>query len=346
MKIKKVKFSVAVYAFLGLLVFLVIVFSTMIYGFGMENKFIFQVEKAVPFPGVIFGNGRIIRKVEVNDKLQAIKRFYENQDFSEIGLRVDFSTEDGRKRLKIKEKNLINKLIENRVVENLAKKRNIKFTDKNVSQEVSRKLSEYGDENYLKNTVLNLYGWQLADFEKNIVMPDLYREALKNSVMKTEVDFVSAKEKIDQAKKELQSGQSFEEMVKKYSTGESVNNKGYLGWFPYNQMLSEIAVAVFPLSKGETTEVVESSLGYHIIEVLDKKKENGLEMVEIRQIFVRIKSFDEWLLEQKKNINIYIPLKAYYWDKENAEVVFSEKEMQEFEEKELNNFSGDASVLF
>lgn len=323
-----------------------LIIGILIYGFGMNNKIIQKTAKIIPYPGVIFLSGKIITLNEINTKLDSIKLFYNSQDFSDLGLRVDFTTGDGQKRLKIKERNLISKLAEDRIIEKLANKQGIKITDKMVSGEVNRKLEEYGSRDELKNTMFNLYGWQIEDFEKNIVKPDLYKEKLKENMPRINQSFAAARKKITQAQDELKNGASFEEIAKKYSEGESSQNGGSLGWFTYDQILPEVGLEAYMLEKGSISDIIESSLGYHIISIEDKKTEDAKDQVKIKQIFVRTESFADWLEKQIKTMKIYIPLKNYRWNRKKGEAEFSKEEMRKFEEDEYKSPTGDASILF
>lgn len=344
--IKNIKISILLGSALIIALTYIIIIGILIYGFGLNNKLVKKTAEVIPYPGVILGNGKIITISEINSKLASIEMFYKNQDFSDMGLRVDFSTEEGKKRLQIKEKDLINKLIENRVIEKLANQRGIKITDTMVSQEVNRKLQEYGSQDYLKDTMFRLYGWQIRDFEKNIVKPDIYKEKLKENVVQNSESFIKARVEIKKAQDDLINGKSFEETAKKYSGSESGKNGGELGWFAYDQILPEIGSTVYIMKKGDTSDIIESSLGYHIINVEDKKTEDKKEQVRIRQIFIKTEDFGDWLQSQMKNLKVFVPLKGYVWDKDQDEVYFSKEDMKEFEKKEFSNPSGDASILF
>lgn len=343
---KKIKKQTLLYG-LGLVVLIVLLLlGVLFYGFGVRKFPVGNLVEFLHYPGVIMGNGNMISVSEIDNKLLAIESFYKNQDFSNLGLRVDFSTEEGKKRLEMKRKNLINKLIENRIIKELAKKDGLAISEDQASAELNRKLNEYGDVNYLKETVLKLYGWNIDDFRNNIVIPDLYRKALEENFKKNDSSYIEARKKMDEAKSALAAGGIFSEIAKQYSSGESSQSGGEMGWFSYDQMLPEIAVAVFSLDKGQTSEIIESSLGYHIINVEDRRKENDKDLIQIRQIFVRTNNFDEWLIERKKEEKIWIPIRGLEWNKNEGMVEFSDEDMRKFEEKELNDFSGDASVLF
>jgi len=129
----------------------------------------------------------------------SIRRFYENQDFSSLGLRFDFNTDDGKKRLKIREKELINKMIEDSAVEILAQERGINISKKTVKDNVDRKMDEYGNREIVGENLDNLYDWTIDDFKDKIVRPSLYKDALEKWLAENE-----GKEKNDKAKKTAQ----------------------------------------------------------------------------------------------------------------------------------------------
>jgi parvulin-like peptidyl-prolyl isomerase len=191
-----------------------------------------------------------------------------------------------------------------------------------------------------------LYGWDIEAFKAKIVKPDMYKQLLEKSIKETNSDMLEARKKIDLAANALKDKEAFDEVAKKYSEGESAKDGGELGWLTSDQMIPEIAVAAFLYNKGEVSDVIESPIGFHIINVEDKKTEDGVDKEKIRQIFVRQKNFADWLLEQEKSFNIYMPLRDYYWDKDSQSVQFKDQSMRDFESNLMKNSPDDISVLF
>ncbi len=345
---KKIKAATIIYSLVIAVAAYLIIMGAFIYGFGAKNKITEATAKYFPYPAAVVNYKSFVTASELNNNLQSVKRFYESQDFSQAGMRVDFSTEDGRKRLKMKEGQLLNKMIEDKAVEILARQSGIKITAEDVQQNVKRKLDEYGTGDSVKENLSKLYGWTLSDFEEKIVKPGLYGEELEKLIVsQNKNDFIaSAKEKIEKAKNELENKKDFSEAAKIYSDGSTAGEGGELGWFKKDQLISEVSQAAFSLKKGQRSDIIESVLGYHIIELEDKKTENSEELVKIRQIFARKKNFADWLDGKIKEMKIYIPLKDYYWNKENGTAEFSSEEMKEFEKSIMENFQGDASVIF
>jgi len=240
----------------------------------------------------------------------------------------------------------LSKLIDDSVIQAEAQKRGINLTPDLINQEVDRKLKEYGTADSLKNNLQKLYGWNLDDFKENIVKPDLYRQSLAEVVQKSDPSYAAAEKKIKAAQADLKNGMSFSEAAKKYSDGESAKNSGELGWFNAAQMLPEVAVPVFQLKVGAQSEIIQSSIGYHIVEVEDKKTENGIRMVKVSQIFVRTKPFSDWLAETEKNYHILIFAREFYWNSQTQAVEFRSQELQNYEKNEKNNVSNDPSMIF
>ncbi len=345
---KKLDAVTILFAILVVIIVLIILVGVSIYIFNVNNKLIKICEKIIPYPAVMIDNESFIPIYELKNNLQSVKQFYENQDFSKVGLRVDFSTADGQKRLKIREKELLNKMIEDRVIEILAKRKGITVTAQVINQNVERKLDEYGTKENVEKKLKDLYDWTLNDFKRKVVGPGMYREELEKLVEnENKNEFISAsREKIEKAQQELQNKKDFSEVAKNYSDGPAASRGGELGWFKKDQLIPEVANVAFSLSKGQRSDILESSLGFHIIETEDKKTEDNEDLVKIRQIFTRKIMFADWFDKQIKSIAVYIPVKDYYWDKERGMVDFESNEMKEFEKSILDNFQGDASIIF
>jgi hypothetical protein len=186
----------------------------------------------------------------------------------------------------------------------------------------------------------------LEDFKEKIDKPDMYKKNLSKYIQEGDVETMTSKKKAEEALTELKNGKSFEDVASTYSESESAKKGGSLGWLSPDQMIPEIAVSASLMQKGKISEVLESPLGFHILKLEDKKVENGVEMFKISQILVRTKNLSDWLMEQEKNIKIYVPLFDFYWDNEKQIVRFKNKELEDFEKNLDANSEGDASMMF
>ncbi len=66
---------------------------------------------------------------------------------------------------------------------------------------------------------------------------------------------------------------AFKELARKHSKDPSVaRNLGDLNFFEYGQMVPEFSKVAFALKKGQISQPVKTSFGYHIIKMIDTKK--------------------------------------------------------------------------
>lgn len=82
--------------------------------------------------------------------------------------------------------------------------------------------------------------------------------------------------------KEARAGEDFAELAGKHSKCPSAENGGDLGYFSENQMVKPFEEAAFRLNKGEISDLVRTSFGYHIIKVEDVKEARTKSLEEVR----------------------------------------------------------------
>lgn len=93
-------------------------------------------------------------------------------------------------------------------------------------------------------------------------------------------DTLIAWQKASDIRKRILNGELFENVARATSDDPSVmNNGGNLGYFTVFQMISPFEDAAYNMKKGEISEPVRSSFGYHIIKVTDKRSSRGKVLV-------------------------------------------------------------------
>jgi len=119
--------------------------------------------------------------------------------------------------------------------------------------------------------------------------------------------------KAEEILKRLKNGELFDVLVGMYSQGPAAKSGGDLGFVEKGMMFPEVDTAVSGLKKGESSEVIESPVGFHIIKIVDRRGAGIKPVEEVREEIIRnignekiTKKFQEWLkgLREKSLVEI------------------------------------------
>jgi len=102
------------------------------------------------------------------------------------------------------------------------------------------------------------------------------------------------RKKAEQVLQLARSGEDFAELAQKYSEDPSASNGGDLGFFARGDMVKPFDETVFQLEVGEISDLVETSHGYHIIKLEEKKKAGTQSFQQVAE------SIKNYLLQQKQ----------------------------------------------
>ena len=92
-----------------------------------------------------------------------------------------------------------------------------------------------------------------------------------------------ARKKIESVQKKAQKGEDFATLAKTYSEGPSGPQGGDLGYFRRGQMVKPFEEAAFNLKPNETSDIVETQFGYHLIKVVDKKPAQKIAYADVKE---------------------------------------------------------------
>ena len=132
------------------------------------------------------------------------------------------------------------------------------------------------------------------------------------------IDWVKkeARKKIGQAASALKAGRKFSSVAKEFSEDPKTAEKGGdLGFIMKGQTLPEIIAAIAKLKVGESSDVIESSIGFHIVQLTNKKASRAMTLDEVKPEilnhllkFETEKSLQSYLskLRKKSDIKIFI----------------------------------------
>ncbi len=92
-----------------------------------------------------------------------------------------------------------------------------------------------------------------------------------------------ARAKAEDVLKQLKAGGDFGKLAEKYSDDPgSAKSGGELGWIGRGRTVPEFEKAAFSLGKGQTSDLVKSSYGFHIIRVEDKQEAHLKTLAEVK----------------------------------------------------------------
>lgn len=122
-----------------------------------------------------------------------------------------------------------------------------------------------------------------------------------------------ARELADGLMAQLNAGKPFEELARAHSEGSEAAEGGEMGWVEKGQLMGEIDEKVFATEAGKIAGPIQSSLGYHLFKVVERKEDSVRPLTEVRaqiqDILFKQKlkdRLDAWMKSLKKNAYISI----------------------------------------
>jgi len=97
-----------------------------------------------------------------------------------------------------------------------------------------------------------------------------------------------AKDEADKILAEIRAGEDFIKLATDRSQAPSAPRGGDLGYFGVGQMVEPFEKAAFALHKGETSEVVQTQFGYHIIRLEDRR---GGDTAPVEEVADKIRTY-------------------------------------------------------
>jgi peptidyl-prolyl cis-trans isomerase C len=125
---------------------------------------------------------------------------------------------------------------------------------------------------------------------------------------------VDTEKKANELRKKLLAGKSFIKLAKKYSQSPDRKNGGDIGYFTRGQMPVEFDEAAFSLKKkNQFSQVFRSDYGYHIFQLVGKRKAKKLKFAEVKDKIRNIlrqqrekEEFNRWFFDLKKQADIKV----------------------------------------
>ncbi len=293
---KKIKLDLGKSIFLGVTVLLIaflVTVGALLYGKNNESAFIKKVIGVAPYPIAIVDLGYVSAFSYV-DQLDILKNYY--KEFQ----KVDLNSEDSKDTLNDLREEVLNRLIEDKIIEQEAKKISVSVSADELSSEFEKLITSNGGEEEFSDILNKYYGLTKDEFKTKIYEPRMLRQKMTEEINSDETITNAAKKKAAELKKQLDEGADFAELAKINSQDPgSAANGGDLGFFGKGKMVPEFEEAAFSLKEGEISNPIQSVYGFHIIKLTAKK---GNE-IQASHILIKVRDFNEWLEEKKTELN-------------------------------------------
>ena len=221
-------------------------------------------------------------------------------------------------KLRILQDKALKALIEDTLLLNYAVSKNIAVSESEVDDVMKKLAGIYGSKNILESTYKRL-GFTQKQFRKAVrkdeILKKLYKKEfevnhseaeLKDYYEKNRYKFkepqkirvrliyvrnnpedpkgkTKAKKRIEEAFEKLKAGDDFADIAAKYSTAMSRIKGGDMGFLHRGRLNKAVEEKAFSMNIGETSDIIEQDIGYFIVKVEDKKKQNQLSFEVIKK---------------------------------------------------------------
>ena len=270
-----------------LIIALVLVFGVLVYHYKSDSRVTKAVASVVPYP-VMKVNGGFVSYHEYLFEVASIKQYYQNQPGTTT--KIDFSTSDGKAKLKGLEQQVMTQLKSDEVSRQLIAKNKIKVTDKQVNDQLAQITQSAGGDQKVRQVLSQYYGWTYDDLKRKVKF-QLEKQALETKITSDPKADAAAKAKAEQILAQIKAGADFAAMAKQYSQDTTAANGGDLGFFGRGHMVKPFEDAAFALQPGQVSGVVKTQYGYHIIKVIAV---NG-DQVHAAHILIKTVDFDQYM---------------------------------------------------
>ena len=214
----------------------------------------------------------------------------------------DASTDEGQDALAQGRALVLEMMINQVLIEQAAQSAGVTVGDEDLDATIQTLREETGEEAFQQ--WLTDEGMSLEEFRVRL-RSDMIATQMANravEVVPTHSEHVHARhilansdEEARQILSQLQAGDDFVSLARTYSQDTSTRDTGGdLGFFPPGILTSsEVEAAAFALQPGQFSDVIQSSMGYHIVQVVERVPDMEIDPENVR--LLREKASRDWL---------------------------------------------------
>ena len=229
-----------------------------------------------------------------------------------VGQGFDLESEDGKARLAQMRRQVLDSMIEQVLIEQATAKEGVVISEEELEEVVQESIEEGGGqasfEEWLRTSNLTYEEFKeelrfqllaLAIFERVTGSVPIAAEQVHARHI-----LVQTEEEAQAILTRLQAGEDFAALARQLSQDQNTKEAGGdLGFFHRGQLISpELEEAAFALQPGQSSGVVRSQFGYHIVQVLEKAPDRPLPLELLNAL--REQAFARWMQERWEGATI------------------------------------------
>lgn len=285
-------------------------FGVGLYRFEWKGGVAELVTKVLPYPAAIV-EGRVIRHSDYQEDLDVLERFYREERGRAAPGSVFPTAAELRSRV-------LDRLIKDELAAAMAERYGLSVGSDDVRKAYDdtildqAALDEKGGKDRAEaraaETLEQLYGLRPSQFRSRVLQPFLVRQKLEAAIRDDEALNVEKRRKAESARAELLAGKPFKDVALAFSEDPSVTaTGGDRGMIGRGLLPPEVEAAAFALQDGETSGVVKSAFGYHVLRVTARQEQGGeVAKVRLQEILIRPIQLDDYLEAQRSTASVIL----------------------------------------
>ena len=219
------------------------------------------------------------------------------------------SGSDGEAALQQVRRQVLSWLIDQEIIEQAADRLRIVISDEQIEKELAKvkgddpaqfarwlqgnSLTEEGFKDKLRS---ELVGTKVRDAVTEYLPTHMEQVRLRHILL-------GSRSEAENVLKQIKSVDDFERLAKQYSQDMGTReNGGDLGFYPRSVLSPEIDRVAFNLVLGQISDVIQTSYGYHIVQVLERSSQR--EVPEAMLLALRQQAFMDWLEAERGRAEI------------------------------------------
>jgi parvulin-like peptidyl-prolyl isomerase len=227
---------------------------------------------------------------------------------------ADPNTEEGRRKLRFLRRQVLNDMIDQVLIEQAARDMDIEPSAQEVEARLAEFIEELGGEaafeaslEQTQTTREDVLSMERASLVGRLMLDHIAAEVPETAefVHARHIQCADAKTCAD-AETRLLAGEDFASVVSELSEDNMTREQGGdLDWVARGMLLSkQLEDALFALEPGERSAIVETDLGYHIIELIERDPER--ELPESQRMQLKERALLDWLTRRREESDIII----------------------------------------